>query len=408
MVRNYKKKTNRSFTTISPEDLLAAVREVDQNGSSIRSTAKKYGMNYKTLGRYCKKIPEKEILDLSIKVPSVEIGHMSRKIFSKAEEQELAQYLIKASEMYMNLTPKRIRSIAYQVAIKNNIKHPTTWDTNLMAGEDWLTFFMLRHPELKKPEAASLAQASSFNKTNVKLFFNNFIEIQQRYKFTAKDLYNMDETGITTLQTPNHIIARRGEQQVSSTEEKGTLVTVASTICALGTFIPPFFVFPRSNFKDYFLNNAPQGSSGSANESGLMTESDFIKYLEHFVKFAKPTKNKPCLLILDNHRSHLILEGLDFAKEHGIVMLTLPPHCSHKMQPLDRTILEPFKKFINTACKNWKTNHPGHLMSIHDIPEIITFAYPLAFTKLNIETGFRCTGIFPLNCNIFTDSDFAH
>jgi hypothetical protein len=33
--------------------------------------------------------------------------------------------------------------------------------------------------------------------------------------------------------------------------------------------------------------------------------------------------------------SHLDYQAVTFAKEHGIILLTFPPHCSHALQPCD-------------------------------------------------------------------------
>jgi len=52
-------------------------------------------------------------------------------------------------------------------------------------------------------------------------------------------------------------------------------------------------------------------------------------------------------------------------------------------------------------------SHPGKTMSIYDIPGIVNDALPLAATPKNIQAGFKCTGIYPLNANIFSDSDFS-
>lgn len=45
-------------------------------------------------------------------------------------------------------------------------------------------------------------------------------------------------------------------------------------------------------------------------------------------------------------------------------------------------------------------------MTIYDIPSILARAAPLALTPVNIMAGFKVSGIFPLNPEIFTDSDF--
>lgn len=46
-------------------------------------------------------------------------------------------------------------------------------------------------------------------------------------------------------------------------------------------------------------------------------------------------------------------------------------------------------------------------MSIYDIPGIVVFAYPLAATPLNIQTGFREAGVQPYNRDPFLETEFA-
>lgn len=38
-----------------------------------------------------------------------------------------------------------------------------------------------------------------------------------------------------------------------------------------------------------------------------------------------------------------------YARENGIVLLTLPPHCQHRMQPLDVGVYGPFKSNLKIA-----------------------------------------------------------
>ena len=68
-------------------------------------------------------------------------------------------------------------------------------------------------------------------------------------------------------------------------------------------------------------------------------------------------KISPVLLILDNQSSHLSIEQIKYCYQKGVVVLTLPPHCSHKLQPLDRSVFGPFKKYVSSACDNWMKNH---------------------------------------------------
>lgn len=109
---------------------------------------------------------------------------------------------------------------------------------------------------------------------------------------------------------------------------------------------------------------------------------------------------------MDNHDSQVSLEVITFAKENGIILLTIPPHTSHKLQPLDRTVYGPLKTFYNNACDNWMLSHPGKTLTIYEIAECLGHAFPLAFTPRNIESGFRVSGIWPLNADLFTDEDY--
>ena len=56
--------------------------------------------------------------------------------------------------------------------------------------------------------------------------------------------------GITTVQKPNRVLARKGSKIVSglTSGERGTLVTLGFAVSAFGNSIPPIFLFPRKKF----------------------------------------------------------------------------------------------------------------------------------------------------------------
>jgi len=224
----------------------------------------------------------------------------------------------------------------------------------------------------------------------------------------AKDIWNVDESGITTVQKPDRVIARRGQKQVSAmtSAERGTLVTIALAGNALGNHIPPMFIFPRKRFNDHFIRDAPTGSIGTANGSGWMQEDDFLIFLKFFKDQIRSSKENKALLLLDNHASHTAVKNIEFCKRNGMILLTFPPHCTHKLQPMDRSVFGPVKKAVNTACDNWMRSNPGKVMSIYDIPGIVRTSFDIAITQRNISSGFIHTGLWPVNTEIFQDADF--
>jgi hypothetical protein len=112
--------------------------------------------------------------------------------------------------------------------------------------------------------------------------------------------------------------------------ERGSLVTIALAVSTSVNSIPPFFIFPRKNYRGYFIANGPEGSAGSEIKSGWMTGDDYLLFIEHFIKHTKVKKDRPVLLLLDNHQSHITVKVLDLAKENG-VLLSFPHHASHKL-----------------------------------------------------------------------------
>ena len=84
-----------------------------------------------------------------------------------------------------------------------------------------------------------------------------------RHQFEASDIWNLHDSGLTTVQVPGKVISVKGKKQVGSTasQERGELTTIVCAINASGGSIPPFFIFKRKNMKDTFLINTPPQSA---------------------------------------------------------------------------------------------------------------------------------------------------
>ena len=174
------------------------------------------------------------------------------------------------------------------------------------------------------------------NRHNVNAFYDKYESVLHRDGFTPDEIWNVDETGCTTVQKPRKIIAATGVKQVGAvvSAERGQLVTICCAVNATGNMILPMLIFPSVHCKEHFVKDAPTGSIVRAHPSSWMTLENFFSWMKHFVLHVRPSNKDEVLLLLDNHHSHVTLETIDYAKEHGILLLSFPTHCSINLSHL--------------------------------------------------------------------------
>lgn len=311
--------------------------------------------------------------------------------------------------MFYGLTAIDLRKIVYEYAQRNNIPHRFNNDKK-MAGKDWLQSFLQRHPRLslRKPESTSLGRISGFNAESVGHFYKNLDAILTKYNFAPNRIFNVDETGITTVQSQSKIVGPKGVKQLGKAVswERGRNITMCCAVSASGIYIPPMFIYPRTRMSDQLKRNGPVGAIYECSKKGWMNEDLFLSWLKHFQRHAMTSKENPALLVLDNHCSHCSLIAYDFCRENGIIMLSFPPHTSHRLQPLDLTIFGPLKSAYSSECAIFMRQNVHQKITPYDVAEIFNRAFVRVATIEKAQKGFEVSGIVPFRPNIFTEEDF--
>ncbi|KYN12413.1 hypothetical protein ALC57_15418 [Trachymyrmex cornetzi] len=117
-------------------------------------------------------------------------------------------------------------------------------------------------------------------------------------------------------------------------------------------------VIYQKKYKSEFCDRALSYTLGKVSDSGFINSELFINWLKDFTKYMKPSQDRPILLILDNYISHCSLSAVDYCQKNGITLLSLPPHSSHKLQPLDVAFFGPLKKFLSEDYDRWTSQYP--------------------------------------------------
>jgi hypothetical protein len=96
----------------------------------------------------------------------------------------------------------------------------------------------------------------------------------------------------------------------------------------------------------------------------------FLNVLRHIRQLTNCSPDNKILLSVDNHETHVSLDVINFCREHGIIMLSFPPHSTHKVQPLDVGICDPFKVKLTTAFNDFMLSNPGKPIIIYDVAKL--------------------------------------
>jgi hypothetical protein len=132
-------------------------------------------------------------------------------------------------------------------------------------------------------------------------------------------------------------------------------VTVVTYMSPTRHFITPLLAFPRKYRKQELINyTAPRSIHACHLSWWIQSKIIFFPVVSSFHQTNKADKRRSCYLVLDGHYSRTRnLEVIMLARENHVDVICLPPHSSHKMQPLDKALMGPPENILRP--RNWKT-----------------------------------------------------
>jgi hypothetical protein len=388
---------NNSVNMAPIDDALAAI-EARELGEEIvyQHYADKYSVARSTLSRRHRRVCR-----------SREDYAADKQLLAPAQEAELVEYINSLTKQGLPPTREMIQNFSSTIA---------PWEL----GESWVTRFLHRHQHqllarwttgLDRPrhQADSLIKYESY----FDLLHNKMKEHGVEPRFT----YNMDEKGfmIGVEGRSKRVFSKqvwvKGGCRAPVQDGNREWITVLPTICADGTALPTGIIFQaeNGNIRDTWVNDltvneeqlfvTSSPSGWSSNEIGLAWLTDV---------FDRHTKEK-CrrsyrLLIMDGHGSHITKPFIDYCHQNRILLAIYPPHSTHTLQPLDVVLFKPLSTAYSSELRRQTYRSQGLMPVVKsDFIPLFRAAYASAFTKTNIITGFKATGIWPMDPFVITN-----
>lgn len=399
MPTTYTRKGTSSRGEWSEVALNNAVKAIEQNEMGVNAAAKAFGIPPTTLKR-------------RLKSNYFSKGSMGKpSLLGRENEKKIVAHIKKLQSRGFTPTRDSVRSMAYNLAETLKLKHNFNSETK-QAGYDWLTSFLARNSELsiRQSEGVSIARAKGLNKKVVANYFKLLGDVLKDNGLFDKPghVFNMDETGLQLNNKPGKVIAIKGSKNVTSVTsgEKGETISVLACVSGEGTFLPPVSIMKGKNLKQEFCDGMPPGAEVKMSQkSGYVNAELFFDWLRNHFTPRKPAGK--VLLLLDGHTSHTsCIEMLEFAEQNDIVLMSIPPHTSHWLQPLDRAFFKSLKSNYYSACNTYMTNNPSRKITRLQFGTLLSSAWGKSANVDNGISGFKTCGIIPFELNAIPDYAF--
>ena len=180
-------------------------------------------------------------------------------------------------------------------------------------------------------------------------------------------------------------------------------ISLLAYISAIGAVLPPALIYKGdSSLYNIWLEDWVPGDTAyfavssnrwSSNAFGLYwLETIFQRYTSEIVKRSRR------LLIVNGHSSYVNLQFIESCDRLRILLLILPPHSTHRLQPLDVSLFAPLARFYTNNLNSLIASSLGITsLSKRSFWGIFWPAWQQAFVLMNIISGFTKTGIWPFN-----------
>ncbi|KAF4627253.1 hypothetical protein G7Y89_g10904 [Cudoniella acicularis] len=223
-------------------------------------------------------------------------------------------------------------------------------------GKNWVGQFVKRHgirlKSLYLRNIDNLRVSAEYAPMFI-LFFATLTAVIEKYRITAENIYNFDEKGflIGLGRTLKRIITQEALKsgRVKKAKQDGSreFISILACISAFGKWIPPLLVYKGDlgDLQNTWVDDVTTKSAAhfTVSSNGWSNNAIGLVWLKQvFCRYTKPKREtQKRLLIVDGYSSHVNMAFINTCDKNSIIVLILPPHTTHRLQPLDVGLFQP-------------------------------------------------------------------
>lgn len=277
---------------------------------------------------------------------------------------------------------------------------------NTQPGRKWFEAFLRRHPDIASRTSQNLTtRRLDVTQESIDKWFTeveNYLKINKLEEVLChpKRVFNCDESAFFLNPKPGKVLAEKGSKKIytaAGADEKLNL-TVLLTANAAGEIAPPMIVYKYNRIPQQLAEAMPADWCIGKSENGWMTQETFYEYITNIFEpyLTKQGIQRPVILFMDGHSSHLSLPLSTFCINHGIEMVALIPNATHLIQPMDVAVFHTLKTSWRQEVANFRINHDGLQVQKFDFPQVLKAALQHVTPEIIIN-GFIACGLVPWN-----------
>ncbi|CAF1674770.1 unnamed protein product [Rotaria magnacalcarata] len=218
-------------------------------------------------------------------------------------------------------------------------------------------------------------------------------------------IWNCDESGFSD-ETQCEYVCVPAETKFAFEQSGGSgkaFTPILLCTSASGDVIPPFVIYAAKAVNSLWCSGGAPGTTYKCSESGWISEGLFTEWFKSC--FLERTKHidRPLLLVMDRHPTHINIDVIELAIKNKVILLCLPPHSTHALQPLDVVTLSSAKKFWKKIVSKYFFRSNRKTIRKIDFPSLLKNLMEEAFTKRQCISGFARCGLWPFDGDVMKE-----